>query len=223
MNLNKHRDFFDPNNQIHAPIHIIGCGAIGSTVAEMLARLGVEKLHLYDFDKVSEHNITNQMFTQKDVGEEKVVALGHMLREINPAIKLTFNRTGWQPDDPLMGHIFLCVDNIDLRRQIAEENKYNLNVKTMWDYRMRLTDAQHYGVDWENPKEIENFMKTMNFTHEEALKETPVSACNTTLSVTPVPRAIVSLGVANFLNHLKGKQIKKLIMIDAFNFTIDAF
>ena len=39
MNLNKHREFFDPE-QFDDAIHIIGCGAVGSTIAEQLARLG---------------------------------------------------------------------------------------------------------------------------------------------------------------------------------------
>ena len=32
--------------------HIVGCGAIGSSVATQLARLGGNKFYLYDFDKV---------------------------------------------------------------------------------------------------------------------------------------------------------------------------
>ena len=35
MNLNKSREFFDPE-LLDAPIHIIGCGAVGSTIAENL-------------------------------------------------------------------------------------------------------------------------------------------------------------------------------------------
>ena len=32
MNLNKHREFFNPD-EMHEQIHIIGCGAVGSTIA----------------------------------------------------------------------------------------------------------------------------------------------------------------------------------------------
>ena len=34
MNLNKHYEFFNPMS-VTDEIHIIGCGAIGSTIAEM--------------------------------------------------------------------------------------------------------------------------------------------------------------------------------------------
>ena len=52
IDLNKSRDFFDPS-KIKMPVHIIGCGAIGSHLAETLARLGVTDIHLWDTDTVA--------------------------------------------------------------------------------------------------------------------------------------------------------------------------
>jgi hypothetical protein len=63
----------------------------------------------------------------------------------------------------------------------------------------------------------------MNFTREEAANSTPVSACGTTLSVTPTVRIICALAVSNIVNVILGKPITKTILIDAFNMTIDAF
>jgi hypothetical protein len=51
----------------------------------------------------------------------------------------------------------------------------------------------------------------------------PVSACGTALNVIPTVRTIVSLGIANWMNFVREKKIKKIILIDAFKFTIDAF
>ena len=61
MDLNKSREFFDPN-KVKGRCHIIGCGSIGSHVAELLARYGIKKLTLYDFDVVEPHNLVNQNF-----------------------------------------------------------------------------------------------------------------------------------------------------------------
>ena len=63
----------------------------------------------------------------------------------------------------------------------------------------------------------------MNFSHDEAKEETPVSACNVTLSVAPTVRIICAYGVANFMNFWNGKPLKKLILADAFGFVLDAF
>ena len=93
----------------------------------------------------------------------------------------------------------------------------------MFDFRTRLTDAQSYAADWSDIKMVDDFIRSMMFTHEKAMVETPVSACNVTLSVAPTVRIICSLGVTNFINFVKGDGLKKLILIDAFGFMLDAF
>ena len=121
--------------------------------------------------------------------------------------------------------MILCVDNIDQRREIATKNKDNIYIKAVFDFRIRLTDAQHYAARWNDPKMVENFLATMNFTHEEAVKETPVSACNVTLSVAPTVRDVCKVGVVNFMNFVKsgGKQLKKMVIVNPFEFQCLAF
>ena len=222
MNLNKHLEFFNPN-ELTEEIHIIGCGAIGSTVAEMLTRLGVNELYLYDFDKVSEHNITNQMFRQADVGELKVTALAKQLQEINPDIKLHLEPQGYTELIRLRGIVFLAVDSIELRKEIVTTLKYNKDIVYVTDCRMGLTDAQCYAASWDNEKQIDGLLQTMQFTSEEAKEATPISACGTTLSVTPTVRMIVSLCVSNFINFIKNKEVKTMIIVDAFAMNITYF
>lgn len=86
-----------------------------------------------------------------------------------------------------------------------------------------LTDAQHYAADWSDIKSADDFVRSMDFTHNEAAEETPVSACQITLSVAPTVRMICSLGVTNFINFVKDKALKKFIQIDAFHFMLDVF
>lgn len=203
MDLSKSYEFFKPE-MCEERIHIIGCGAIGSTVAENLVRFGLKNITLYDFDYVEPHNIANQMFRQTDIGKLKIEALADMLCDINPEIKdsLKLVSKGYV-GQRLSGYVFLCVDNIDLRREIATACKDNKYVKAMFDFRMRLTDAQHYAADWKDKKMVETFLDSMDFSHDEAKAETPVSACNITLSVVPTVRAIVAYGVSNFINFAK--------------------
>ena len=165
------------------------------------------------------------MFTQDDVGRPKVEALADMLHRINPEIDndLTLVPKGYA-GQKLSGYVMLCVDNIDTRsRVIATANKSNTFVKGMFDFRTGLTDAQHYAADWKDMKMVQGFLNSMAFTHEEAKASTPVSACNVTLSVCPTVRAIVALGVANFINFVKGGPLKKIISIDAFSPLLEAF
>ena len=222
MNLNKHQEFFDPT-QVNEEIHIIGCGAIGSTVAEMLTRLGFEHLHLYDFDTVTSHNITNQMFRTKDIDKLKTESLAEILKDINPDIRLELHNEGYNEYTRLTGVVFIAVDSIELRKEIVTQQRYNKAIKFVIDCRMELTSAQSYAAAWDDDKAIENFLGTMNFTSEEAKAATPVSACGTTLSVTPTVRAIVCFAVSNLINYLKENKYKTLMIVDPFNSTVISF
>lgn len=220
MDLSKSYEYFQPE-KVRGRIHIIGCGAIGSTVGELIAKTGLTNITLYDFDKVESHNIANQMFTENDIGKYKVDALAERMISINPEMKqsLKIEREGWH-GQKLAGYVFLCVDNIDLRREIATSNKDNMNVKAMFDFRMRLTDAQHYAADWKNVKMIEAFLNSMNFTQEEGKAETPVSACNMELSFASTVFTIVAAGISNFVKFVKDGVLKKFIVADVEGFSI---
>lgn len=222
IDLSKSYEFFKPE-QCSGRIHIIGCGAIGSHVAEQLVRYGLTNITLYDFDTVEPHNIANQLFTQEDIGKPKVVAVADYLAKINPDVASSIRLVDkGYTGQRLSGYVFLCVDNIDLRREIAEACKGNTFVKGMFDFRMRLTDAQHYAAAWNDAKMIDAFLATMQFSHDEAKEATPVSACNMTLSVCSTVKTVVSYGVTNFINFLQGKPIRRMILVDAFDYKVVA-
>lgn len=223
MNTNKFYDFFKPDS-VHDRIHIIGCGAIGSILGDSLARLGLTKITLYDFDTVEEHNIANQMYTEDDLRKPKVEALAARMRAINPQIgdELVIEPNGYK-SQRLSGYVFLCVDSIDLRRSIVQEYQYNQFIKAMFDFRMRLVDAQHFAADWTNSKAVQSLLNSMQFTSEEAQAETPVSACNLTLSVIPTVQMVVACGVSNFMNYVLEGKYHTFIKVNAFEPSIAAF
>lgn len=223
MDLSKSYEYFAPEKN-QETIHIIGCGSVGSTVAENLVRCGITKITLWDFDRVEPHNIVNQMFRQRDIGKMKVEALRDILVEINPDVadKIELKPDGWK-GKMLSGYVFLCVDSIELRRKFVEKHMDSPYIKAVFDFRTRLEDAQHYAADWSDSKMKRDLLASMQFSHDEAKEETPVSACNVTLSVCPTVRIICAYGVANFMNFWNGKPIKKMILADAFHFSLDAF
>lgn len=223
MDLSKSYEFFQPEKD-KARIHIVGCGSVGSTVAENLARCGVTKITLYDFDKVEPHNIVNQMFDQNDVGRLKVDALKDILTDINPEIadQIEVKPEGWQ-GKLMSGYIFLCVDSIELRREIVEKHMDSPYVKAVFDFRTLLESAQHYAADWSDSKMKKDLLNSMQFSHDEAKDETPVSACGVTFGVATTVRLISALGVNNYINFVKGEGIKKMIIMDGFKFDLLAF
>lgn len=223
MDLSKSRDFFKPEKVV-GKVHIIGCGSVGSTIAENLARCGVKKFVLWDFDRVEPHNIANQMFRQQDVGQLKVDALKDILMDINPEISdvIEVHPEGWN-GELLSGYIFLAVDNIELRRKFVDLHMKSTFVKAMFDCRTVLEGAQHYAADWSNFQMKRDFMNSMQFSHDEAAEEAPVSACGVTLGVATTVRLVSAYAVNNFINFVKGNGIKKFINIDGFHYVLDAF
>lgn len=216
MDLTKSFEVFDPCS-VTDRIHIIGCGSVGSTIAENLARLGLTKMTLWDFDRVEAHNLANQMFTEKDIGLLKVEATKKIVCDINPEAneEIVLKPEGYK-GERLVGIVFLCVDNIDLRRSICEKNKGNRMIKAVFDFRTRLFDAQHYAADWGDMKQIENLIASMDFSHEEAHEATPRTACGVELGVAPTVRMVCTLGICNFFNFVTKKKIRPILVCNPF-------
>lgn len=221
MDLNKSLEFFDPT-KVRKTCHVIGCGSIGSNVAELLARYGIENITLWDFDIVEPHNLANQIYTTEDIGKEKTLALAEKLYAINPDLKNTLEIKGAFANQPLTGFVFMCVDSVEVRKQIMESQKYNMIIEAIFDFRTTLLEGQCYMARWNNEKEKDSLLTSLNFTSEEAAANTPVSACGFELSVAPVVRMTAELGIANFTNLINEAPTKHLIICQPYSFFLDA-
>jgi len=71
-----------------ATVAICGLGGLGSNIAIVLARAGIGKLILIDFDRVDITNLHRQQYKADQIGMYKTEALADNLREIAPYIEL---------------------------------------------------------------------------------------------------------------------------------------
>ena len=71
-----------------AKVAICGLGGLGSNIAIALARAGVGRLILIDFDRVGITNLHRQQYKADQIGMYKTVALAENLKEIAPYIEL---------------------------------------------------------------------------------------------------------------------------------------
>lgn len=69
-------------------VGIAGCGGLGSTVALALARVGVGRLLLADFDVVEPTNLNRQQYYIDQIGMLKVDALKATIARVNPAVRV---------------------------------------------------------------------------------------------------------------------------------------
>lgn len=67
-------------------VAVCGLGGLGSNIAVMLARIGVGRLVLIDFDVVEPSNLNRQSYFIEDLGKLKTKALSEQIAKINPFI-----------------------------------------------------------------------------------------------------------------------------------------
>ena len=68
-------------------VAVCGLGGLGSNIATSLARAGIGKLILIDFDKVDITNLHRQQYKANQIGMCKTEALQDNLKEINPYLE----------------------------------------------------------------------------------------------------------------------------------------
>lgn len=73
-----------PSKVQSTPIAIFGCGALGSSVAELLARGGGKRLNLFDPDLMTFGNLCRHTLDGSSVGLNKAEALAKRLSRTNP-------------------------------------------------------------------------------------------------------------------------------------------
>jgi sulfur carrier protein ThiS adenylyltransferase len=69
-------------------VGIAGLGGLGSNVAISLARIGIGRLLLVDFDVVEPSNLNRQQYFIKHLGMKKTDALEQLIKDCNPFVKV---------------------------------------------------------------------------------------------------------------------------------------
>ena len=142
------------NEALQAPITIIGAGAIGSSVALWLAKLGCMDITVHDPGFVDIENVSCQLYGPHALGKPKVEALSEIVGMLS-VTKLKAVHSVWKPD-PLKtsGIVIMAADCMEVRRQTFETITSNhFRVRWFIDARMGAESALMYCV---NPFSIED-------------------------------------------------------------------
>jgi sulfur carrier protein ThiS adenylyltransferase len=124
--------------------HILGCGAIGSSAAIQLARMGAENFALYDGDTVEAPNVGVSQYNMNDIGKRKVDSLKTHITNITQKQRFVDKYFGnfpkdnqWQPMSQANDIIILGFDNMASRLEAVthiSNNKlkpFSFNFPTM--------------------------------------------------------------------------------------------
>ena len=104
-----------------ATVGIAGLGGLGSAVATALARSGVGRLVLADFDVVEASNLNRQHYFYDQIGQPKAEALVENLRRINPFLEYEVHSCRITPENAmaLFGEVDVLVEALDQAEQKA--------------------------------------------------------------------------------------------------------
>lgn len=97
-------------------VAVAGLGGVGGAHLVTLARLGIERFHIADFDHFEVHNFNRQAGAfMSTVGRPKVEVMAAMIRDINPQADVRSFQLGVQRDnlDDFLRDVDVYVDGID--------------------------------------------------------------------------------------------------------------
>lgn len=100
----------------HKKVAIAGCGGVGCIHTLTLARLGIGKFALSDFDQFGIENFNRQVgATMASIGRNKLDVTSEMLRNINPDVEISSFPDGISESnvDAFLAGVDLYVDSLD--------------------------------------------------------------------------------------------------------------
>lgn len=195
-------------------VTMIGTGGIGAATALALAKLGIPRFYLYDDDSIEDLNIPTQLLKISDIGKDKAVSVGHMLKEFSDEVSGTATVARVVSETILPGSkiVISSVDSISSRKAIWEAVIANRG-KWYLDARMGAEVFQLYTVDTAQPDWYVEHLSTLD---EANVPEEPCTAKAT------IYTAFIAAGhIAHQVKRIiMGQKLDKFIVHDIANFTL---
>ena len=119
-------------------VAVVGVGGVGSVAAEMLARCGVGRLALFDYDRVELANMNRLFYQPHQCGLTKVEAAAATMSHINPRVSIepfNYDVTSTDNFDHFLATVagcdvvLCCVDNFEARLAV---NQACLEAAKIW-------------------------------------------------------------------------------------------
>jgi adenylyltransferase/sulfurtransferase len=202
---------------------IIGCGALGTVIANSLVRAGVGNIRIVDRDFIEYHNLQRQvLFNEDDIRDmlPKAVAAERHLKKINSSINIEgiVADINYTNIEKFIGGMDLILDGLD-----NFETRYLINEA-----------ALKHGIPWIYGGAVSSYGMTMNIIPSKTpcfrcLAAGPPSdglslTCDTAGIVNSVPFIIGSLQAAEAMKMIVGAEVdlnKGLLVIDVWQGIFD--
>jgi adenylyltransferase/sulfurtransferase len=201
-----------------ARVLLVGCGALGSVIAEQLARAGVGYIRIADRDWVEVTNLQRQvLFDERDAAEQtpKAVAAARRLAQINSSVKVEPKVVDVHPgnieelmrvEGRVVDVILDGTDNVDTRYLI---NDVAVKESVPWVYGACVgTEGRCMGV-------VPPRTACLRCVFPEPPGAGELPTCDTTGVLGPAAVLVGALQVTEAIRILLGKElVRQMIAID---------
>jgi len=140
----RQQDAVNMNRLTSLGMTIIGLDAIGSTCAVWLGKMGCVGITAYDPDVIQDHNWSNQMYRDGDIGSLKATALTDVMEQFGGhtpnAVPARY------VDQPLTEVVISGVDSMESRMTIWRSVREKPDVRLYLDARMGLETLMVYAI-----------------------------------------------------------------------------
>lgn len=188
-------------------IIIGGQGGIGSWLSLLLSRITkghVTNIHCYDHDRVEEQNIGGQLFSSRDIGSRKAIAISSFVNTygVNRIFPICAK---YDENSDGASVMFSCFDNMEARKIMFNKWKENgYENKLFVDGRLLAEDYEIYFVTPDNAARYEETLFD-----DADIPEAPCSAKQTSHYAASIAADMIK-GYTNWLSNLAEKDVREL-------------
>ena len=193
---------------VDIPIHVIGCGALGSWLVFFLLKMGFKNITVYDFDFIEEHNVPNQCFKEEQIGEAKVFAMYDIYKDfckededrltvINEKVTASVARK-------MEGIVLCAVDSMKLREIIYKDSINKGRCDLFVEARLSIYGAYVYALT--RHTDFEKYEATL-YADEEA----EVSPCGVSQTALPAAVNAASIMIMQMIEWINGNTLTNRI------------
>ena len=201
----------------NSSVVIIGCGALGTTIATSLVRAGVGKVRIIDRDFIEHHNLQRQvLFDEEDMrnGLPKAIAAERHLRRVNSSVEIqgVVADVNYTNIERLVDDADIILDGLDNFETRLLINDVSLKHNIPWVYGGAI--SSHGMTMTIFPHETPCFRCLQASTTSKGIALT----CDTAGVISPAPFIIGSLQTVEAMKILVGAEEinRDLIVIDVW-------
>ena len=193
-------------------VTIIGLGAIGSTCAVWLGKMGCVGITAYDQDRIESQNWSNQLYRDDQIGMLKAEAFMEVMEQFGGHTPNAIAQR--YVDQPLTEVVISAVDSMESRKIIWKSVREKPDVRLYLDARMGLETLVVYAI---RPQVREDrVVYSQSLVPDDQTLQEPCTA--RTVCYTPLMAAAVLCNLVK--RYVNDEDMPRRVILDLATFTL---